>query len=120
MECKEAVVSSYGWRKAGETGLWEKGLCGRLKFRVMEESGPGGLRVSKTGDEQLLGLLKQVLCGGATPPAVIPSSQPSWESLPSTGTEHSESMLLAGRMVAFSTKDKRKNIRDECTSGGSV
>ena len=41
MECKEAVVSSYGWRKAGETGLREKGLHGCLKFRVREESGLG-------------------------------------------------------------------------------
>lgn len=56
---------------------------------------------------------------------VSPSGDPqlresSCESSPSTGTEHSESMLLAGRIVAFSTKDKRKNIPDECILRGSV
>lgn len=48
-----------------------------------------------------------------------PVPSPNVKISPSTGTEHSESMLLAGRIVAFSTKDKRKNNPDECTWRGS-
>lgn len=67
------------------------------------------------------GTTKAGLAGELLLPVASASSERSCESSPSTGTEHSESMLLAGRIVAFSTKNKRKkNIPDQCIWRGSV
>lgn len=94
-------------------------LCEPLGFRVQGRFGTRGCAWLRW-DEQAGSSWRQVWCGSSCLPVIIPSSKSSCEISPSTGTEHNESMLLAGRIVAFSTKDKRKNIPDECILRGNV